>query len=110
MRKVSNLVEALYGGISYARVNYETNVANIAEAIIARANPARAAISITNNSVNNVYLHTTNEVSPLVGIILLPNATFILNYIDDDLEPTLEWHAAAAANNSRITIRERILQ
>lgn len=106
---ITRLLQSLYGVDSYDVTNKETNIANIAPLIAARANPARAILTITNNSAVNVYLHTTSSVSVNLGYRLSPGSVIILQAKDDFKKPTYEYWVSAGADSSYITVNETIL-
>jgi len=106
---VIKLLGALYGAPFIDYTNHIANDADIVVKKIASNNPNRVELIITNNSINRVYIHTANNVSANLSIVIAPSATITIEAWKDGMLPTLDWYAMADADNSRITIREVIM-
>jgi hypothetical protein len=78
---------------------------DIASKVILKSDPMRYAFLLVNVSANDIYLVPRRAVVGTAGILLGANGGFFaLNWRDDLVLPAVEWHAAAAGNNSAIEI------
>jgi len=106
---VQDLIKGLFGGTAHELENHLIAEVNIADAVAMQYNPARAWFSVTNNSLATMYLHAKRPAAADAGYVLQPSTTISFNVFTDFHLTTLEWHMAATANNSDVTILELVL-
>ena len=70
-------------------------------------NPGRTNLTIVNLSSNSLYLSPQNAATTSSGILLTASGgSLAMNYNDDLILPTLEWHALASGSSSNVFIIE----
>ena len=70
-------------------------------------NPGRTNLTIVNLSSATVYLSPMSAASSSSGILLTASGgSLAMNYNDDLVLPTLEWHAIASASSSNVFVIE----
>ena len=106
IRSVYELVEARLGiRLDFALTNSKT--IGTASEIIAKNNPGRTNLTIVNLSNNTLYLSPLDTASSTNGILLgAGGGSLTLNYWDDLIQPTLEWHAIASGGSSAVFVIE----
>ena len=106
IRSVYELVEARLGiHLDFAITNSKT-IGTTSE-IIAKNNPGRTNLTIVNLSSNTLYLSPLYTASTTNGILLgSGGGALTLNYWDDLIQPTLEWHAIASGSSSAVFVIE----
>ena len=106
IRSVYELVEARLGiHLDFAITNSKT--IGTASEIIAKNNPGRTNLTIVNLSSNTLYLSPLDTASTTNGILLgSGGGSLALNYWDDLIQPTLEWHAIASGSGSAVFVIE----
>ena len=110
IRSVYELVEARLGiRLDFAITNSKTS--GTASEVIALNNPGRTNLTIVNLSSNTLYLSPLDAASSTNGILLgAGGGSLTLNYWDDLIQPTLEWHAIASGSSSAVfTIEATII-
>ena len=110
IRSVYELVEARLGiRLDFAITNSKT--IGTASEVIALNNPGRTNLTIVNLSSNTLYLRPLAAASSTNGILLgAGGGSLTLNYWDDLIQPTLEWHAIASGSSSAVfTIEATII-
>jgi len=110
IRSVYELVEVRLGiRLDFAITNSKT--IGTASEVIAKNNPGRTNLTIVNLSSNTMYLSPLDAASSTNGILIgAAGGSLTLNYWDDLIQPTLEWHAVASGSNSAVfTIEATIL-
>ena len=110
IRSVYELVEARLGiRLDFAVTNSKT--IGTSSEVIAKNNPGRTNLTIVNLSNNTLYLSPLDTASSTNGILLgSGGGSLALNYWDDLIQPTLEWHAIASGSGSAVfTIEATIL-
>lgn len=102
-KSVYELVEERFGVRLRTVDNPETAEANIADAILLRANPMRYSFVFFNLSAVSVWIRPDiPPVDPDEGLILLPSGSVTVGFETDFTLAAREWHVIAAANNSAI--------
>ena len=106
VRSVYELVEVRLGiRLDFAITNSKT-IGTTSE-IIAKNNPGRTNLTIVNLSSNTLYLSPLDTASTTNGILLgSGGGALTLNYWDDLIQPTLEWHAIASGSSSAVFVIE----
>ena len=106
IRSVYELVEVRLGiRLDFAITN--SRVVGTASEVLAKNNPGRTNLTIVNLSSNTLYLSPLDTASSTNGILLgAAGGSLTLNYWDDLIQPTLEWHAIAAGSNSAVCVIE----
>ena len=106
IRSVYELVEARLGiRLDFAITNSKT-IGTTSE-VIAKNNPGRTNLTIVNLSGNTLYLSPLDTASTTNGILLgSGGGALALNYWDDLIQPTLEWHAVASGSSSAVFVIE----
>ena len=110
IRSVYELVEVRLGiRLDFAITNSKT-IGTTSE-VIAKNNPGRTNLTIVNLSSNTLYLSPLDTASSTNGILLgSGGGSLALNYWDDLIQPTLEWHAIASGSSSAVfTIEATII-
>tara|TARA_R110000824_G_scaffold20909_1_gene78419 strand:+ start:135 stop:500 length:366 start_codon:yes stop_codon:yes gene_type:complete len=106
IRSVYELVEARLGiHLDFAITNAKT--IGTSSEVIAKNNPGRTNLTIVNLSSNTLYLSPLDTASTTNGILLgSGGGALALNYWDDLIQPTLEWHAIASGSSSAVFVIE----
>jgi len=106
IRSVYELVEARLGiKLDFAVTNSKT--IGTASEVIAKNNPGRTNLTIVNLSSNTLYLSPLDTASATNGILLgSGGGSLALNFWDDLIQPTLEWHALASGSGSAVFVIE----
>ena len=106
IRSVYEWVEARLGiHLDFAVTNSKT-IGTTSE-VIAKNNPGRTNLTIVNLSSNTLYLSPLDTASSTNRILLgAAGGSLALNYWDDLIQPTLEWHAIAAGSSSAVVASE----
>jgi len=107
--QLSELLENLYGVRSTHHINKLTNMVQDTVTKVMSGNPNRLSFVFTNNSANNIYLSTQNDVASTKGIFVASNGGTVVIQWDRDFElVSSEWFAIASAINSNVFILENI--
>ena len=106
IRSVYELVEVRLGiRLDFAITN--SRVVGTASEVLAKNNPGRTNLTIVNLSSNTLYLSPLDTASSTNGILLgAAGGSLTLNYWDDLIQPTLEWHAIASGSNAAVCVIE----
>lgn len=80
-------------------------------AVAARNDPGRAALTMINLSVNTIIVRPLKPATTILGIVLSPSGGSVaMNWQDDLIMPALEWNAIATGANSEIFIMEALIK
>lgn len=109
IRSVYELVEARLGiRLDFSITNSKT-IGTTSE-VLATNNPGRTNLTIVNLSTNTLYLSPLDTASTTNGILLgSGGGALTLNYWDDLIQPTLEWHAVASGSSSAVFVIEAVI-
>ena len=75
---------------------------------IAKNNPDRVALMLVNNSVNDIYIDVTSQVSSSVGFTLVPEGIVSFLVKDHGALVTDAWFGIADNNSSDLRVYEII--
>ena len=106
VQSVYQLIEARLG-INVAFKLTGTTSVGTSDVQLVENNPGRTNLTIVNLSANSVYLSPQNAATTSSGILLTASGgSLAMNYNDDLILPTLEWHALASGSSSNVFIIE----
>tara|TARA_R110002020_G_scaffold152949_3_gene332037 strand:- start:1041 stop:1424 length:384 start_codon:yes stop_codon:yes gene_type:complete len=106
VNSVYQLIEARLGVNVAFKLTGTTSVGT-ADVQLVENNPGRTNLTIVNLSSNTVYLSPMSAASSSSGILLTASGgSLAMNYNDDLVLPTLEWHAIASASSSNVFVIE----
>ena len=106
VNSVYQLIEARLGVNVAFKLTGTTSVGT-ADVQLVENNPGRTNLIIVNLSSNTVYLAPMSVASSSSGILLTASGgSLAMNYNDDLVLPTLEWHAIASGSSSNVFVIE----
>ena len=106
VQSVYQLIEARLG-INVAFKLTGTTSVGTSDVQLVENNPGRTNLTIVNLSGNSVYLSPQSAATTSSGILLTASGgSLAMNYNDDLILPTLEWHALASGSSSNVFIIE----
>jgi len=106
VNSVYQLIEARLGVNVAFKLTGTTSVGT-ADVQLVENNPGRTNLTIVNLSSNTVYLAPMSVASSSSGILLTASGgSLAMNYNDDLVLPTLEWHAIASGSSSNVFVIE----
>ena len=106
VNSVYQLIEARLGVNVAFKLTGTTSVGT-ADVQLVENNPGRTNLTIVNLSSNTVYLSPMSAASSSSGILLTASGgSLAMNYNDDLVLPTLEWHAIASGSSSNVFVFE----
>ena len=106
VNSVYQLIEARLGVNVAFKLTGTTSVGT-ADVQLVENNPGRTNLTIVNLSSATVYLSPMSAASSSSGILLTASGgSLAMNYNDDLVLPTLEWHAIASASSSNVFVIE----
>ena len=106
VNSVYQLIEARLGVNVAFKLTGTTSVGT-ADVQLVENNPGRTNLTIVNLSSNTVYLSPMSAASSSSGILLTASGgSLAMNYNDDLVLPTLEWHAIASGSSSNVFVIE----
>jgi len=106
VQSVYQLIEARLGVNVAFKLTGTTSVGT-ADVQLVENNPGRTNLTIVNLSSATVYLSPMSAASSSSGILLTASGgSLAMNYNDDLVLPTLEWHAIASASSSNVFVIE----
>ena len=106
VQSVYQLIEARLG-INVAFKLTGTTSVGTSDVQLVENNPGRTNLTIVNLSANSVYLSPQSAATTSSGILLTASGgSLAMNYNDDLILPTLEWHALASGSSSNVFIIE----
>jgi hypothetical protein len=106
VNSVYQLIEARLGVNVAFKLTGTTSVGT-ADVQLVENNPGRTNLTIVNLSTNTVYLSPMAAASSSSGILLTASGgSLAMNYNDDLVLPTLEWHAIASGSSSNVFVIE----
>ena len=106
VNSVYQLIEARLGVNVAFKLTGTTSVGT-ADVQLVENNPGRTNLTIVNLSSNTVYLAPMSVASSSIGILLTASGgSLAMNYNDDLVLPTLEWHAIASGSSSNVFVIE----
>ena len=106
VNSVYQLIEARLGVNVAFKLTGTTSVGT-ADVQLVENNPGRTNLTIVNLSSATVYLSPMSAASSASGILLTASGgSLAMNYNDDLVLPTLEWHAIASASSSNVFVIE----
>jgi len=106
VQSVYQLIEARLG-INVAFKLTGTVSVGTSDVQLVENNPGRTNLTIVNLSGNSIYLSPQNAATTSSGILLTASGgSLAMNYNDDLILPTLEWHALASGSSSNVFIIE----
>ena len=106
VNSVYQLIEARLGVNVAFKLTGTTSVGT-ADVQLVENNPGRTNLTIVNLSTNTVYLSPMSAASSSSGILLTASGgSLAMNYNDDLVLPTLEWHAIASGSSSNVFVIE----
>ena len=106
VRSVYELIEARLGINVVFKLTGTTSVGT-SDVQLVENNPGRTNLTIVNLSSNSIYLSPQNAATTSSGILLTASGgSLAMNYNDDLILPTLEWHALASGSSSNVFIIE----
>ena len=106
VNSVYQLIEARLGVNVAFKLTGTTSVGT-ADVQLVENNPGRTNLTIVNLSSNTVYLSPMSAASSSSGILLTASGgSLAMNYNDDLILPTLEWHAIASSSSSNVFVIE----
>ena len=106
VNSVYQLIEARLGVNVAFKLTGTTSVGT-ADVQLVENNPGRTNLTIVNLSSNTVYLAPMSVASSASGILLTASGgSLAMNYNDDLVLPTLEWHAIASGSSSNVFVIE----
>ena len=104
VNSVYQLIEARLGVNVAFKLTGTTSVGT-ADVQLVENNPGRTNLTIVNLSSNTVYLAPMSVASSSSGILLTASGgSLAMNYNDDLVLPTLEWHAIASGSSSNVFV------
>ena len=106
VNSVYQLIEARLGVNVAFKLTGTTSVGT-ADVQLVENNPGRTHLTIVHLSSNTVYLSPMSAASSSSGILLTASGgSLAMNYNDDLVLPTLEWHAIASGSSSNVFVIE----
>jgi len=106
VRSVHELIEARFGINVVFKMTGTTSVGT-SDVQLVENNPGRTNLSVINLSSNTIYLKPQETASSSSGILLTASGgALTMNYNDDLILPTLEWHAIASGSSSNVFVIE----
>ena len=106
VQSVYQLIEARLG-INVAFKLTGTTSVGTSDVQLVENNPGRTNLTIVNLSSNSIYLSPQSAATTSSGILLTASGgSLAMNYNDDLILPTLEWHALASGSSSNVFIIE----
>ena len=106
VQSVYQLIEARLG-INVAFKLTGTVSVGTSDVQLVENNPGRTNLTIVNLSSNSIYLSPQSAATTSSGILLTASGgSLAMNYNDDLILPTLEWHALASGSSSNVFIIE----
>ena len=106
VNSVYQLIEARLGVNVAFKLTGTTSVGT-SDVQLVENNPGRTNLTIVNLSSNTVYLSPMSAASSSSGILLTASGgSLAMNYNDDLVLPTLEWHAIASSGSSNVFVIE----
>ena len=106
VNSVYQLIEARLGVNVAFKLTGTTSVGT-ADVQLVENNPGRTNLTIVNLSSNTVYLSPMSAAPSSSGILLTASGgSLAMNYNDDLVLPTLEWHAIASGSSSNVFVIE----
>lgn len=107
---VADLVQSQYGVSVVFDESDAGAVANIADSVLVRSTPHCVALTIVNQSANQMYVRAMAPASAARGLWIPANGgTLILGWRDDLTLPALEWHIVAGADGSPVYYQRLLL-
>jgi hypothetical protein len=101
------LLNKMFGVHTSVRISAVPNQIGVATVSIARQNPNRIGMVISNLSANTVYIAPDNSVSPTHGIRLGPSGgTITLLWFEDFELCGYEWFGQASGAGSDLYVQE----
>ena len=106
VQSVYQLIEARLG-INVAFKLTGTVSVGTSDVQLVENNPGRTNLTVVNLSSNSIYLSPQSAATTSSGILLTASGgSLAMNYNDDLILPTLEWHALASGSSSNVFIIE----
>jgi hypothetical protein len=106
---LATLIRQLYGITTSPQINKLLSAVGITAVKICDINPRRVGLTITNNSLNNLYILPLPTVSAALGILITPAGGTLTLRWDIDFElVSNEWYAIASGAASSVTILENV--
>jgi hypothetical protein len=103
IESVYDLITERIGVKVAQRIDPESTTVTTTDAIIARRDPKRLALTIINLSVNTIYVRPNFAASSMSGMVLSPGGGFVnVSYPDDFALAAEEWHAIASGIGSAV--------
>ena len=107
---VRQYIRRLYGVDARIEINNVTDSVGTTAELIAKQNPNRAALWISNLSANTLYVLPENTVSSSKGLYIAPNGGNIVLQMNDDFSiPCFPFYAVAGGAGSSILVMEVLL-
>lgn len=102
----SDLVRSLFGVRTQTRDDPPTNSVGVTAVRIARQNPNRTALIISNTGLTTIYVGLKNNVSTSYGIPVYSGGSISLNFNDDLMSVCNERWAISSAAGGTIYVEE----
>jgi hypothetical protein len=108
-RTLATLIKQLYGVATSPLLNSFGGSVGATAIVIAGLNPRRVGLTITNNSLNTLWILPSPLVSATVGIYVAPGGGQVTFRWDIDFELiSNEWYGVCPAGASSVTVLENI--
>ena len=98
-KSAQDLVNERFGVVTRIDDDSDVAQAQVADAILLRANPMRYAFVFVNLSASNIFIRYKLAAAATAGLIALPNGTINVSLENDFTMASGEWHILGAAAN-----------